>query len=328
MITIYNEVEHKIWSVVETYKNKYVIKNESNENLNIDINTDGKSEYALDIGQAFDESNTKPNTTYHFGYGTEIGFSAKSGNPYISKISDKMTEYERNIIFFTIDLKGHDLVNVGVKNTTVYEHDYDSENHILTMVLSADSKDTSDYKSMAFVYIITSDGKDGYNRLVYRVNGRATNLSSTSTYSSEERIPRNSHGLPKFSTKSMIIKDINGIPKLAFPVFRPRRPSTNVICCSQKSIQSAIDILTEKYRYVPDSKRLVLHTPADSKELKKKVDFLVKYGIKYITYFFPTVDKKEVFSPEFLSKMYTNYRGYYFNHIAIMDAEGKIYHIC
>ena len=328
MITIYNEIPgRKSWSVVETYKNKYVIKNETNENLNIDINTDGKNKYAQDIGQAFDKSTTKSNVTCHFSYGTEIGFSAKSGNPYISKISDEPTEYERNIVFITLYLL-NDLVNIGVKNATVYEHYYDSENHILTMVLSADRKDTSDYKDMAFLYIITSDGKEGYERLVYRVNGREINLTARSTFSSEYKIPRNGHGLPRFSTKSMIIKGTNGIPKLAFPVFRPRRPSTNIICCSQKSIQSAIDILTEKYRYEPNSKRLVLHTPADSKELKKKIDFLVKYGIKYITYFFPTVDKKEVFSPEFLSKMYTNYRGYYFNHIAIMDAEGKIYHIC
>jgi hypothetical protein len=214
------------------------------------------------------------------------------------------------------------LLNIGSRKACIYAHHYDASSHSFSAMCSL-SKEADD-KAAFFIVLKHASGK--IVRCVIELKDNRVSLNKR-TFQNERMIPKNNEGRRVFRTDSSMFVNEWNEEELFFPVFRPRRPATNVICCSQKSIDAVTKILTDQYRYEPKSNRLILHTPADSKELKKKVEFLRKRGINYVTFYLPDIQAKEFTNSAIVNKIRHNYFGDEFMHVSAMSREGRIFHL-
>jgi hypothetical protein len=325
MIFVYNEIETPVWSVTKDSKNKYYLKHSYNSKLDVSFNSDISLNDISEVGDNFKKAYSAHanNAVCATTKVTEIGFGNRNGAPYINKISTAPSIYERKVGFITLNVSGMELLNIGIKKGCVYMHDYDQASNTFSAIFSL----SSDTEAKPAFFIVLKEDEGDIKR--YVIEFKNNTLMVTSRKYTNGNIPKNRSNRPIFRTDSLMFKNKDGKSELFFPVFRPRRPATNVICCSQKNINDCIEILKSKYRYEPNTNRLILHTPANSKELKKKVDFLHKnkYNVDYVTYYLPDIKSTEFSKPAIVNTLRNNYMASEFAHVSVMSREGDIYHI-
>jgi hypothetical protein len=145
-------------------------------------------------------------------------------------------------------------------------------------------------------------------------------------YAKESDIPLNGVGNPVFNTKVSVKENANGKLEIASPIYRPKRPSVNVICCVQNSIDDIKKILDEKFNCSVESKKVNLYTPDGSKELKELTESFGK-DIQYVTYYLPNTPAEEIKAPGFVDTLRTNYFAGKFNHLSVITREGELIHL-
>jgi hypothetical protein len=129
-----------------------------------------------------------------------------------------------------------------------------------------------------------------------------------------------------FNTKVSVKENANGKLEIASPIYRPKRPSVNVICCVQNSIDDIKKIVDEKFNCSVESKKVNLYTPDGSKELKELTESFGK-DIQYVTYYLPNTPAEEIKAPGFVDTLRTNYFAGKFNHLSVITREGELIHL-
>lgn len=321
MIFVYNELYKPAWRVeTEKKSGKRLLKHFCCNTLDVDfVNEIAQSEVDT-IKDCFDHIISE-NDELAWKNTTEIGFGSRSGAPFINKLGNEKSKYDRNVVFATLDMGRRIVLNIGTKKGRVYSHHYDKDTDSFSVVFSLNA----DQSGHPAFYIVTLDQNGDYVRYTFEIKYDVLLVNSTK-YTSD-RIQASLKNRPLIKTDDFTFTNLDGQSELFFPVFRPRRPAANVICCSQKRVNDCTKLMKDKYNYDPSNKRIVLHTPADSKELTKTIEFLHKCKVNYVTYYLPDIKEEEFTKSTIVNTIRKNYRASEFAHVSIMSRDGNIFHI-
>lgn len=323
MLFTYSDAPQNGWSIVKNKNGSFRYANKANKDLDIGFNPKIDSKYA-DVLADMKYPINKNVLTYT---DTSIGFNMKSGVPYISAVSDAAAQYNRHCVFATFDLTNKILCNIRIYKGSIYLKHIDTKNNALYVFFSLNPSE-----SRSNFYVVTKNESGMIQRtqlsikLYQNQEDQAKLVYRKEDYKSEADIPLNRNGKSVFNANVSVRENCLGKLEIASPIYRPKRPSVNVICCVQNNIDDIKKILAEKFKCSIESKKVNLHTPDGSKELKELVEGFPK-DVQYVTYYLPNTPVEEINSPNFVDTLRINYFAERFNHLSVITREGELIHL-
>lgn len=324
MIFMYQN-EPKIWNFEKNKKkDTYWFTNSITPRMNVAFNPKIDKEMIEVVAEEINKNIGKSGIlTYNY---TSLGFNSKSGAVYINDVGEAAVDYTRYVVLFAHTLIPEEqFLNMNVYKGAIYTKYLDDRTNTVCAMVSL--KPEEKYSNFSIVF------KDKYTdkitRLTVSIRLPDHNNSARLIYRSEEykdatAIRRNANGKPIFNIESKVFTNIFGHEEISSLVFRPRRPSANILCdATQKD--AVIEILNRNYKFKEFPTRFnVLAVDDNYEDTVKNMD----RGIRYITLYTPDLKEDDFRKMDLVDDVRKQYSAERFDHISILDENGNIRHLC